>query len=363
MGLATTILRSSDELAAIEPAWQQLLASTGKTNLFLTPLWVRTWIETRISNDPLLFIAVWDGEHLVALAPFYIARLRLLGLWTVRCLRIAADRDTSAEYQDILVDPDYERPAIAAIAGAAAEQSEAFHYLFVPYTDEESRASQRLCDLCDELGLVSGTREFEYYAVTLPGSHDEFMSSLGTRQRNNLKRYRKKLGENGTLTLSNLSGDPGHAFDVLRDLHRRRWQAAGEPGSFDRKPHFAKFIEAVSRQIEGIGWLAALCLELDGNPVAIRYGFVYGDRLYEIQAGFDPAQNGAGIVAIDSAIGYAIDRQVRVYDFLAYAGDYKTRFKARARTGKSVFAARKTLVNKLLFWLNVWPTGRYIKQL
>lgn len=362
MNLSTSVLRTRDELKGAIPSWYTLLEHCSAPTPFLSPEWIMTWLDVVAPDASILTITVYDGTRLIGVAPFYIGGIKIANTMTFPCLRVLGDRESSSEYLDIVVDPDREDEVISVMARTLSAELPASSFVWIPYADVGGGAAARLQRLLGGAFRHPASREFSYYRVPLPCSCADYVKALGSRQRNNLRRYTKRLQSKGVLTLTNLvdTHDTAGILEILYSLHGERWRAQGEQGAFERKPAFARFIEAYT-EVARRESVAALCLWLNDEPVAIRFGYINGETMYEIQAGFRPAYNGSGIVAMHRAIEYCIERGLAAYDFLAYAGEYKMRMGAEARPGRSLFASPKTIAGVLVARAGIWPTGRFIE--
>ncbi|MBV1878319.1 MAG: GNAT family N-acetyltransferase [Pseudomonadales bacterium] len=369
--LNTSIITAIPGLRGIRQDWLDLLENSDADNLFLTPDWIDSWLavvgssatNSLAAKSPELFvITVYKGDKLVALAPFYLRKVRLFGVLSYQCLRILADENTSSEYLDLIIHSAYENDALDAIAEVIWSNRGRYAFIWIPYAADWKGATKRFQSLFQRAGLLTQSRKYYYHATRLPGGKAEFDAALSAKQRNNIRRYTKKLGSSGSVKLVELSSSMSSdaALKVLISLHEQRWQSQGQTGAFVRKPVFHQFIAHYGRVAAANGALAVLCVYQGDEPIAARYGFIYKNTLYEIQAGFKPTMNGAGVVNIYLAIHYCIDAGFEVYDFLAHEGEYKHRYNAEERSGSSWFAGKDTLLNRLIFKIGLWPMGRYL---
>src|SRR4051812_36362316 len=69
--LRADLLTTVPELRRIATKWQALYAESGATTPFLQPAWAITWASHFVRPGQLRAVAVWSGDKLVALAPFY----------------------------------------------------------------------------------------------------------------------------------------------------------------------------------------------------------------------------------------------------------------------------------------------------
>jgi CelD/BcsL family acetyltransferase involved in cellulose biosynthesis len=116
---------------------------------------------------------------------------------------------------------------------------------------------------------------------------------------------------------------------------------------------YERFHSLLSRTFFEKGWLFAADLKLEGKMVACRYGFLYDNKIYDYQTGFDPRYNKYGVMQalISYIIELAIKEKVREFDFLAGEDEYKRRF---ANSHRKVFSLRA---------INNTPAGRIYEKL
>ena len=117
----------------------------------------------------------------------------------------------------------------------------------------------------------------------------------------------------------------------------------------DRRLRATPKIQRISKSLPPYGlasWARLLLFAFfqGSKPIAIRFGFTYNNTMYEIQSGFDPSLNGAGLAAIDMSIKAAVSDHLEVYDFLAFEGEYKQRFGADQETWKAFICHQKKFV-------------------
>ena len=94
----------------------------------------------------------------------------------------------------------------------------------------------------------------------------------------------------------------------------------------------------------GRGWLRLYCLELDGEIAAITYCYRFRNRIYLMQAGFDPAlaKSNPGKVLLGHALEHAIGEGNAVFDFLKGEHRYKDQLATGYRNSRGVRVFRNT---------------------
>jgi len=341
-----------------------LIDDSDGNNLFLTFDWIDCWIDFIPQECTLFIVLIYKEQQLIAIAPLYKAPIKLLNTIPARIIRVLGDQYSSAEYQDLILHREYKEEALRAIALAIRNAAKECIAAWSPFADDSTGAAARLESVMTAADYHVASRSIAFYRLPLPDDVKTYESRLKAKQRNNIRRYHKQLSLQENLRLENLQDlmSPEDIFSVLEDLHSKRWLAKGETGAFERNPKFKEFLKAYTIRACKLGQIAAFCLFQGHKPIAIRFGFAYHNTIYEIQSGFDPSLNGAGLAAIDMAIKAAISEHLEVYDFLAFEGEYKQRFGAIKKTGRRLFATRNNFLGWLVARAGLWPTGRYIQM-
>ena len=93
------------------------------------------------------------------------------------------------------------------------------------------------------------------------------------------------------------------------------------------------------------GWLRLYCLELDGVIAAITYCYRFRNRVFLMQAGFDPklAKSNPGKALLSYALEHAIGEGNEVFDFLKGEHRYKDELATGHRETRGVRVFRNTL--------------------
>ena len=127
-------------------------------------------------------------------------------------------------------------------------------------------------------------------------------------------------------------GELDEALESLWTLHQQRWAEKGESGNF-RQHTKRRFYAEVARRCLKEGWLRLYRLRIDGQVVAVLFGFRYADQFYYLQGGFDPkwTKYSVGQVLLGQIMGDCIQDGASGFDFLrgpeAYKYDWGTRDK------------------------------------
>jgi CelD/BcsL family acetyltransferase involved in cellulose biosynthesis len=234
----------------------------------------------------------------------------------------------------------------------------------MPHVPAWGEASQRIYATCREQGFFCHRRPVEFGYVELPETFDCFLKALSGNRRSELRRQRKNLRGAHHIEIIRCSRDSDldRYLDALFALNHQRWKHRGEDGTFVRKPGEAMFYRRFLPVALKKGWLWLYGLTADGVFKAVQIGYVYNDVFYQMQEGFDPEFiQGAGNVLRAHVIKDCIEAGLKVYDFLGGMSEHKRRWASKARWGHHLFVGNRNLKNQVLFFREIWPTGRYLQ--
>jgi CelD/BcsL family acetyltransferase involved in cellulose biosynthesis len=188
----------------------------------------------------------------------------------------------------------------------------------------------------------------------LADSWETFVSSLGKRHRENVRRRMRKLPEDHAFTLARSESDLARHFPVLIDLHNRRWDTRGGSDALtDGAPR--AFHEEFIRVALQRNWLRLFMLTVGDRPVASVYAFLHKRKALYYQAGVDPeyGAQSVGLVALGLSIRHAIEEGANEFDFLHGSEDYKFLWATETRELRTMELYRRSLRGSLAMHSNL----------
>jgi CelD/BcsL family acetyltransferase involved in cellulose biosynthesis len=157
-------------------------------------------------------------------------------------------------------------------------------------------------------------------------SWDSYLATLSPAHRANVRRRLKGMGGTSSVRFEQVRSDTERreALAALMTFHDTRWVGIGGSTAFLTPALRAFQDDATHRALEG-GWLRMYVLRLDGAPVAVMYGFAYGDRFYFYQHGFDHRYRASspGLAVMALSIRAAIEEGAQEFDMLWGLEPYK----------------------------------------
>lgn len=366
MHLHASLFYSLEDLAPYAERWNELVQGSPGNSIFLTWEWLSTW-QVHVSKEiPLFVIAVFDDSaNLQAVLPLYQSTFELFGCISYKCLRPMGDCHCGGEYPDLIISPYVDiKETILCIQGCLEEHQKQWDCLYFPYVSGWTDAAARLAAILrPEDSAFIRQRESIFSSILLPKTTEEYDRDILGSLSSLIRRQTRKLEQLGKVTISLCQKEHELPFylEHLFSLHKKRWEALGQQGSFIRRPLMPDFYTAFAATALQKGWLKMFALQLNGKPYAVQIGYFYNGVFYQMQEGFDPAgPGGLGNVLRYAVITWCIANEVSEYDYLGGDEEHKLKWGAKQRRGFHLFSGAKNSKNFLLALADIWPTGRFI---
>jgi CelD/BcsL family acetyltransferase involved in cellulose biosynthesis len=340
MAIRITCHHGFDDLLPHQARWNELARGVPFRRWeWLEPWWRHYGLEAGhpVASQQLCLLAGWDQEQLVAIAPWYLARTWADG----RVIRSLGADEVCSDYISILCQTGHEDAVGAALAAwlterAQDDRTEHFGWDLIELESVMAgdRGTGRMLDHLTEMGNgVYPRAGLSCWRLDLPPRWDDLVGRLSKSHRKQVRRAARKLaGDKAVLRCATTVEELEQGFQILVDLHQRRWQSRGEGGCFAR-PRFLAFHREASARLFASGCVELTWVELDGRPLVAEYNLVGSDVLYAYQSGIDPdrLEHDPGRLGIAAMLQWAIGRGLRSYDFLRGDEPYKAHWRAQPR--------------------------------
>ena len=330
---------TGDVTPEITDAWRELT-----NNPMGSPDWLLPWWEHYgTAKDRLQLIVFFDQEELVAVTPLYLengVRFKLLGSGKVCSdhseLFIAGERwrrPVSALFLDWLTSSD--APNWCSLQLEAIDALEASSQLVTQWKDSvlvHEEAGDSVC------------------SIPLPGSWDEYLSSLSKNHRKRVRRWtRQHLDTNQVEARCTGAGwDLDEAFECLVELHNLRRKNLPESGAFESS-QFRDFHKEVLSRLGARGQAVICGIFVEDKPVAIEYELSNDDTVFAYQSGadMDGGLSSPGSISILVRLKLALGYGKKTYDLMRGNEGYKQHWGAQCVNTCNVTVWPNTLAGSL----------------
>lgn len=332
--IVTEIVTEIGEVKALASEWRPLAEVRG--NAFVTPEWFLAWLRRCGEGwEPRVAVIRTADGALRGILP-------LVGSNSGRRPRL---RSCPGDlFHPVAAARDEEAVAIAA-APAVAPRRRGPRSLLLENVEAGGGWWQALAEASPAPLATVQRAESALPFVEVAGlSWDEYLAGRSRQLRSQLGRKLRSLRREHPVEFrrTRRSGEVARDLETLFKLHDARW--AGRPGSSAlADPTIRAFhLEFATAALER-GWLRLSVMEVDGEPVAVLYGWLIGGRWSYYQAGFDPAwaRHSPGFLLLAETIREAIEDESIEYDMLLGEEAFKSRFATSSRAVQTVFLARR----------------------
>lgn len=232
--LALAWVDGPQALLAHEGEWRDLAARTG-AEIFLTPLWFRSWMATTGKDRQVTSLLARRDGRLVGLLPFQIDRL-WLGPIPVRIARLAGSDPHSLNFT-LPVEPAFRLTFLRAALQGLMSRSRCAAISLTPV----SGRADFLADLRDAArslapATLTDTVIDSHVVFDLPDTFEGYLTGqLSKSRRSQFRQHVKRLETE--YALLDRSFTPTSAdFAAFEEMHARQWQAMGKGGHFSDWP-------------------------------------------------------------------------------------------------------------------------------
>lgn len=289
--------------------WERLAQHT-RAAPFLWPGWISAWWQA-FGNGELQILTVYEDGRLSGVLPLQSLRGALLSptnphtplFGFLAATETAAERLTSALFA--------QRPRHIELSYLEA--------------DEDSVSLARATAEAAHYEVFADSIQAAPYVAT-GGPWDVYEGGLRTKFRSELRRRRRRLEEEGRLTLEVSDGKEG-----LETLLEEGFKVEGSGwkeyyGTSIRSASAThRFYTEVAQWAAERGWLRLAFLRLDGRALAFDYCLEFNKIHYLLKTGYDPAYRryGPGMIIRYLMLTRAFSGEIVTYDFLGEDSGWK----------------------------------------
>ncbi|HEX2970895.1 MAG TPA: GNAT family N-acetyltransferase [Tepidisphaeraceae bacterium] len=335
--LTVQVIRDVEQWRRLQPEWDELFEASPTASAPLRFEWLWHWwrLYGPIYGDQgqgLRILTFRRQSRLIGAIPLYETVKREWGMQIRRVEFLstgeAESEETCADYLDLLHLPEERQACVDALATALFDKEilswDELELLDMPERSPllSLRVKHRGCH-------ATVTGDGTCPIADISGGLEAYLARLSTHTRKQLRRQVRGAQKAGAiLERATEDADVESYFEDLIRLHQRRWTAVGQPGSF-ASPRFTEFHRTLARCWVPSGKAVLVRLALNGQVLAVIYGFLVGTKFDFYQSGFALDEpNGLqspGMVAFLLLKARLAERGVTHFDFLRGTSPYKQR--------------------------------------
>lgn len=277
--------RVETDFSAMEAAreqWDACVEAMGGS-VYLSFDWIKTWWAFYGGDRPLRLFVFEQNGRFVAVLPIFLESFRIGPAKAVTARVVGMH--FPPRVLDSRAHATFTRDMFETVIRRLFVDDRC-DLLSLGYVTEHwaARAAlQAACEACPE--VVAPARYARRGVVTwfhLPETFDAYLASLGGAERKKRRKRLRNLNEAHAIR-TEVSSRPDRMAGELEQFieqHTAQWQARGRGGHFTAWPHGRDYHRAQVRAHAPLGRLRFYKLIADGEVVANRYTYLFGDTLH-----------------------------------------------------------------------------------
>ena len=283
-------------------------------NIFVLPNWLELWWRMFGASADLLLCAVRQGDTVIGIAPLKVegGRASFIG-----------DSDL-CDYLDFVITPGKELDFFNVLLDHLKD--EGINHLDLEPLRPDSTVITSLVDIANDRGYTVSCNPVDVsLELNLPDTWDKYLETLNSKQRHEVKRKLRRLGEAGNIDYRIFRDSEVTLKEI--DIFIRLFRESREDKADFMTSQMMAFFKSLVTTTAQAKLLRFGCLKLDAIPVAAIICFDYNDTIYLYNSGYDPQYSylSVGLTSKVLCIKDSIERGKRKFDFLKGAEVYKYR--------------------------------------
>ncbi len=280
--------------------------------VFTLPTWLKVWWDNFNSGARLNIRSFQSEGRLIGIAPLQIRDHAASFIGSVDV----------CDYQDFIVVPGREEPFCNAVLDDLRQNK--VREIHLETIRPDSVAALHLLPLAEKRGYRVDFHQSDVSAdLDLPDTWDAYLARLDGKQRHEIRRKMRNLGDIGPTTFRVIEqkAEIRNAIDSFLKLFP---ESRGDKAQF-LTGKMEGFFRTLTAALAEIGIVRFASLEFNGRPLAMILYFDYNNNVYLYNSAYDPAYKGmsVGIISKTLCIQDSIARKKQKFDFLKGAEQYK----------------------------------------
>lgn len=329
------VVREPSAFDALEPEWNRLL-ELSDASIFQSFEWQRTWWRHFGEKNPsasLHILLVNDEDGTIGIAPFFIERVRILGLLSYK--RLAFVGTGPSDYLDVLCARGKEAVCMERVAEYLAEHCNLFDVLDLQDMTDRFPNHQLLYEALCRCGL-RGTHFINEYCprTLLKDTWEATLASFKIDNRREIRRRQRNLHKTFTVEYEVVTREEEalRGIEEFIQMHQMKWRNDGHSGVF-ADSNIARFHRDVVQRLARRGWLFLVFMNANGKRAATLYCFIFRDDLAVYLTGnanrSDVFKYSPGRVLTAFCMEKAVTLGKKVCDFMRGTEPYKYELDAK----------------------------------
>ena len=337
--ISTRIVTRIEALLPFRQAWNGLVDRSPTRTVFQTFEWLQSWWDAFGGWNQLSVPLVFADDELIAAGPLFTCENRVYG-GLRNCMEFGCG--IAADYQDFL----YRDEAALRLLVALVKTELAWDVLELDKIPEASPTAGVMVQAFP--GWTGTLFPCDVVAAYRFSAEHDGSQILGKR---NLVSVQRKLRKRGVVVVRHLCAaeEIEPYLGAFFDQHIKRRSVTGVQSEFvdPRRRYFYRLLtERMARQ----HWLLFSVIELNGEPIAFHFGFVYENTLTFYKTSFSIEHgktSSPGLFLLTELFRYCQAAGLAELDLTVGEHAYKERFANVTRRNLRFRAFRNSMIQRL----------------
>jgi CelD/BcsL family acetyltransferase involved in cellulose biosynthesis len=363
--LSVQVLEGREPFNALERDWNAALARGPRDEPMLRHEWVRAWIESFAPGAPLRTVVARAGRELHAAVPLVEQKGKSADTCFLPMTTWSLPHNDHSQRGGVLLGRRG-KEALAAVWDKLAAMSgwDRLRVRDLPHGAPE----WKLRDLAEGAGFPCGLwTSLRSPYLSLPAQYEQVEARVDAKFRQNLRRRRRRLSEQGEVKYVQISGKDANELDcALADffvIEASGWKGRGGT-AIAQRPELVGFYTQIARDAARRGALTLGFLELANRRIAAHLSLVHAGRHYLLKLGYDESfhEHSPGQQLTSEMIRDSCRRALVEFDFLGPCMDWKLDWEPALRTHTWLTIFRPTRAGRLVHEARytAWPVARAV---
>ena len=338
----TSIINQSDIGLSLITSYDQLKVlffefekKTEKHSSLDSPIWLNIWYSCYWQKKwQSHFFALYQGDKLVCLAPFFIEKSQFFPFTKTLYLVGQGEpeyAEVALEYLDFFIKQGYEQTVYPLLIKEINKLN--FDQCVIKAVFENSHIAKILPQ-------IKGALTQQNYAQYRVNNTHWQLTQLSKNTRSRINRCKNQLAKLGATMRWLTTEEYNSVWELLKSYHQCRWQNKGKTGAF-ASSEFNHFHKTLREQDNSM--IAMSAVFIGEQPIAIHYYLVSDDTYHFYQSGWDEQNFSKLSPGLFLHYWSIINCPKKHYDFMmgGLNNSYKAKFNADARAMLSITVVKK----------------------
>jgi CelD/BcsL family acetyltransferase involved in cellulose biosynthesis len=301
-----------ESLDGVTSSWDKLRHCLKWSSIFFLPAWLKVWWEAFGGEGELYLRILRQEDKIIGFAPLLVNK---------ETASFIGSTDV-CDYLDFSITTGRERDFFTVLLDDLRDKG--VNKLDLRPVRPDSTVLAHLVSIARNRGYeVTRRPEDVSLELDLPATWNEYLSTLKTKQRHEVRRKLRRLWEAGNV--EHHCVEVGHEVDYYLDIFLKLFSLSKDEKAGFMNPKMKSFFRSLAKAMAEIGLLRLGVLQLDKVPAAMTIGFDYDGSHYLYNSAYDPQFSylSVGLLCKVLCLKESIEKSRKKWNFLKGGEPYK----------------------------------------